>query len=57
MSIVKEPLTMTRLENSIKPEKPKLVRRKTVAESYVAPLSKSTQYSAKGTVLRAVTLL
>ncbi|CAB1322975.1 unnamed protein product [Coregonus sp. 'balchen'] len=39
-----EPLTMTRLENSTKTEKPKPVRRKPVAEHYVAPLSKSTQY-------------
>nr|XP_046204291.1 pannexin-2-like [Oncorhynchus gorbuscha]XP_046204298.1 pannexin-2-like [Oncorhynchus gorbuscha] len=40
----KEPLTMTRLENSTKTEKPKPVRRKPVADNYVAPLSKSTQY-------------
>ncbi|XP_056333791.1 pannexin-2 [Danio aesculapii] len=42
----KEPLTLTRLENSIKAEKPKPVRRKNVADSIIAPLldSKSTQY-------------
>ncbi|XP_029290674.1 pannexin-2 isoform X2 [Cottoperca gobio] len=43
----KEPLTLTRLENSTKPEKPKPVRRK-VADSFIAPLldTKSTQYPA-----------
>ncbi|XP_010773889.1 pannexin-2 isoform X1 [Notothenia coriiceps] len=42
----KEPLTLTRLENSNKPEKPKPVRRKTAADSFIAPLldTKSTQY-------------
>uniref|UniRef100_A0A671L2Q6 Pannexin n=1 Tax=Sinocyclocheilus anshuiensis TaxID=1608454 RepID=A0A671L2Q6_9TELE len=42
----KEPLTLTRLENSIKAEKPKPVRRKYVADSIIAPLldSKSTQH-------------
>lgn len=50
--VVKEPLTLTRLENNTKPEKPKPLRRKTVADSIIAPLmdSKSTQNSAnKGT--------
>ncbi|XP_077372782.1 pannexin-2 [Festucalex cinctus] len=44
----KEPLTLTRLENNAKPEKPKPLRRKTVADSFIAPLldSKSTQYPA-----------
>ncbi|XP_036376332.1 pannexin-2 [Megalops cyprinoides] len=42
----KEPLTLVRLENSTKPEKPKPVRRKTGAESFIAPLldTKSTQH-------------
>ncbi|XP_059362672.1 pannexin-2-like [Carassius carassius] len=42
----KEPLTLTRLENSIKAEKPKPVRRKNVPDSIIAPLldSKSTQH-------------
>uniref|UniRef100_A0A1A8FHV3 Pannexin n=2 Tax=Nothobranchius korthausae TaxID=1143690 RepID=A0A1A8FHV3_9TELE len=42
----KEPLTLTRLENNTKPEKPKPLRRKTVADSLIAPLldSKGTQY-------------
>ncbi|XP_050991861.1 pannexin-2 [Labeo rohita] len=42
----KEPLTLTRLENSIKAEKPKPVRRKNVADSIIAPLldTKSTQH-------------
>ncbi|XP_062316953.1 pannexin-2 [Osmerus eperlanus] len=42
----KEPLTLTRLENHTKPDKPKPVRRKTVAETFMAPLldSKGTQY-------------
>ncbi|XP_026143095.1 pannexin-2-like [Carassius auratus] len=42
----KEPLTLTRLEHSIKAEKPKPVRRKNVPDSIIAPLldSKSTQY-------------
>lgn len=45
---VKEPLGMTRLENNTKPEKPKPVRRKTVADSFIAPMldTKSTQYPA-----------
>uniref|UniRef100_A0A3B5L4Y9 Pannexin n=1 Tax=Xiphophorus couchianus TaxID=32473 RepID=A0A3B5L4Y9_9TELE len=34
----KEPLTLTRLENNTKPEKPKPLRRKTVADSLIAPL-------------------
>lgn len=40
----KEPLALTRLENNAKPEKPKPLRRKTVADSFIAPLldSKST---------------
>uniref|UniRef100_A0A3Q3DUZ4 Pannexin 2 n=1 Tax=Hippocampus comes TaxID=109280 RepID=A0A3Q3DUZ4_HIPCM len=40
----KEPLTLTRLENNAKPEKPKPLRRKTVADSFIAPLldTKST---------------
>ncbi|XP_040019027.1 pannexin-2 [Gasterosteus aculeatus] len=44
----KEPLGMTRLENNTKPEKPKPVRRKTVADSFIAPMldTKSTQYPA-----------
>lgn len=48
----KEPLTLTRLENNTKPEKPKPVRRKAVADNFIAPLldTKSTQYPAtKGT--------
>ncbi|KAL7871130.1 hypothetical protein SRHO_G00086270 [Serrasalmus rhombeus] len=42
----KEPLTLTRLENSIKADKPKPLRRKTVADNFIAPLldSKSTQH-------------
>uniref|UniRef100_A0A8D3ADS3 Pannexin n=1 Tax=Scophthalmus maximus TaxID=52904 RepID=A0A8D3ADS3_SCOMX len=42
----KEPLTMTRLENNGKPEKPKQLRRKTVGDNFIAPLvdSKSTQH-------------
>ncbi|XP_028814518.1 pannexin-2 [Denticeps clupeoides] len=42
----KEPLTLTRLENSMKPDKPKPVRRKTVADNFIAPLldTKSTQH-------------
>ncbi|KAM9815109.1 pannexin-2 [Syngnathus typhle] len=42
----KEPLTLTRLESNAKPEKPKQLRRKTVADSFIAPLldTKSTQY-------------
>lgn len=45
VSAVKEPLTLTRLENNTKPEKPKPLRRKTVADSFMAPLldNKSTQ--------------
>ncbi|KAL4006030.1 hypothetical protein ACER0C_005743 [Sarotherodon galilaeus] len=41
----KEPLTLTRLENNTKPEKPKPLRRKIVADS-IAPLldNKSTQH-------------
>uniref|UniRef100_A0A3B3WV28 Pannexin n=1 Tax=Poecilia mexicana TaxID=48701 RepID=A0A3B3WV28_9TELE len=44
----KEPLTLTRLENNTKPEKPKPVRRKTMADSLIAPLldSKGTQHPA-----------
>lgn len=51
MSSVKEPHTLTRVENNTKPEKPKPVRRKTVADSFIAPLldNKSTQNpSTKG---------
>ncbi|XP_071756488.1 pannexin-2 [Centroberyx gerrardi] len=42
----KEPLTLTRLENSTKPDKPKPLRRKTVADNFIAPLldTKSTQH-------------
>ncbi|XP_056138598.1 pannexin-2 [Lampris incognitus] len=42
----KEPLTLARMENSTKPDKPKPLRRKTVADSFIAPLvdSKSTQH-------------
>ncbi|KAL4659372.1 pannexin-2 [Arapaima gigas] len=42
----KEPLMLTRLENSTKPDKPKPLRRKTVADTFIAPLldSKSTQH-------------
>lgn len=48
LSIIKEPLTLTRLENNTKPEKPKPLRRKTVADSFIAPLvdSKGTQHPA-----------
>uniref|UniRef100_UPI0037E8D5A2 pannexin-2 isoform X2 n=1 Tax=Semicossyphus pulcher TaxID=241346 RepID=UPI0037E8D5A2 len=44
----KEPLTLTRLENNSKPEKPKPLRRKTVADGFIAPLldTKSTQHPA-----------
>uniref|UniRef100_A0A8C9XB38 Pannexin n=4 Tax=Percidae TaxID=8165 RepID=A0A8C9XB38_SANLU len=44
----KEPLTQTRVENNAKPEKPKPVRRKALADSFTAPLldTKSTQYPA-----------
>ncbi|CAF98263.1 unnamed protein product [Tetraodon nigroviridis] len=44
----KEPLTMTRLENNPKTEKPKQLRRKTVADSFIAPLldSKNAQHPA-----------
>uniref|UniRef100_A0A4W4FLN9 Pannexin n=1 Tax=Electrophorus electricus TaxID=8005 RepID=A0A4W4FLN9_ELEEL len=47
----KEPLTLTRLENSIKADKPKPVRRKTVADSFIAPLldNKNTQNPPKET--------
>lgn len=52
--LIQEPLTLTRLENSIKAEKPKPVRRKNVADSIIAPLldTKSTQYppTSKGIV-------
>lgn len=51
-SIAKEPLTTTRLENNTKLEKPKPLRRKTVADGFIAPLvdSKGTQHPAtKGT--------
>lgn len=51
LSNVKEPLTLTRLENNTKPEKPKPLRRKIVADSIIAPLldNKSTQHpSTKG---------
>lgn len=46
---------MTRLENNTKPEKPKPVRRKTVADNFIAPLldSKSTQYPATKGMHRA----
>ncbi|XP_015207645.2 pannexin-2 [Lepisosteus oculatus] len=47
----KEPLTLMRVENSNKPEKPKPVRRKTVTDSLIAPLldsSKSTQQPPAG---------
>lgn len=39
---------MTRLENNTKPEKPKQLRRKTVADSFIAPLldSKNAQHPA-----------
>ncbi|XP_063336131.1 pannexin-2 [Pelmatolapia mariae] len=42
----KEPLTLTRLENNTKQEKPKPLRRKIVADSIIAPLldNKSTQH-------------
>ncbi|KAM6946098.1 pannexin-2 [Aplochiton taeniatus] len=42
----KEPLTMSRLESSTKPDKSKPVRRKTMADNFIAPLldSKSTQH-------------
>ncbi|XP_074487901.1 pannexin-2 isoform X2 [Sebastes fasciatus] len=44
----KEPLTMTRLENNTKSEKPKQFRRKTATDNFIAPLldTKSTQYPA-----------
>lgn len=43
---IQEPLTLTRLDNSIKADKPKPVRRKNVPDSIMAPLldSKSTQH-------------
>lgn len=43
---VQEPLTLTRLENSIKADKPKPVRRKNIPDSIIAPLldTKSTQH-------------
>lgn len=39
---------MTRLENNTKTEKPKQLRRKTVADSFIAPLldSKNAQHPA-----------
>lgn len=39
---------MTRLENNTKPEKPKQLRRKTVADSFIAPLldSKNAHHPA-----------
>lgn len=39
---------MTRLENTTKTEKPKQLRRKTVADSFIAPLldSKNAQHPA-----------
>ncbi|XP_057204646.1 pannexin-2 [Triplophysa rosa] len=42
----KEPLTLTRLENSMKADKPKPVRRKNIPDSIIAPLldTKSTQH-------------
>ncbi|XP_075996822.1 pannexin-2 isoform X1 [Genypterus blacodes] len=42
----KEPLILTRLENHTKPDKPKPMRRKTVADNFIAPLldSKGTQH-------------
>ncbi|KAG7333334.1 hypothetical protein KOW79_003469 [Hemibagrus wyckioides] len=45
----KEPLTLTRLENSMKAEKPKPVRRKTVSDTIIAPIldTKSTQHPPK----------
>uniref|UniRef100_A0A8C4ZQX0 Pannexin n=1 Tax=Gadus morhua TaxID=8049 RepID=A0A8C4ZQX0_GADMO len=44
----KEPSTLTRMENNGKPDKPKPLRRKTVADNFVATRvdSKSTQYPA-----------
>ena len=46
--LVKEPSTLTRMENNGKPDKPKPLRRKTVADNFVATRvdSKSTQYPA-----------
>lgn len=48
--ITQEPLTLTRLENSMKAEKPKPIRRKTVADTIIAPLldTKGTQHPPKG---------
>ena len=48
LSTAKEPLALSRLENNSKPEKPKQLRRKTVADSFMAPLldNKSTQHSS-----------
>ncbi|KAI5623896.1 pannexin-2 isoform X1, partial [Silurus asotus] len=47
----KEPLTLTRLDSSMKAEKPKPVRRKTVADTIIAPIldTKSTQHPPKET--------
>lgn len=54
MFVMKEPLTLTRLENNTKPEKPKPLRRKTVADSLIAPLldSKGTQHPAAKGILQ-----
>ncbi|XP_053478846.1 pannexin-2 [Ictalurus furcatus] len=47
----KEPLTLTRLENSIKAEKPKPLRRKPVPDNIIAPIldTKSTQHPPQET--------
>ncbi|XP_046720189.1 pannexin-2 isoform X3 [Silurus meridionalis] len=49
----KEPLTLTRLDSSMKAEKPKPVRRKTVADTIIAPIldTKSTQHPPKVCVM------
>ncbi|XP_076156881.1 pannexin-2 [Alosa pseudoharengus] len=46
----KEPLTLTRLENSMKSEKPKPVWKKSAADNFIAPLvdNKSTQHPPTG---------
>lgn len=48
LSFGKEPLTLTRLENNTKPEKPKPLRRKTGTDGFIAPIldSKGTQHPA-----------
>lgn len=48
--IIQEPLTLTRLENSIKAEKPKPLRRKPVPDNIIAPIldTKSTQHPPQG---------